>query len=126
MISIMKQLEDLSNNQLERMREVSEDYLSQMQEQGKMSERRLENLNEQIVENTKEGLNLVNQEVTNVNKSLKKNINSTFSQMDTTVEKLKQTIEYTDFKEKTKIAFPIAFMASLMTLAVYAIIQYFS
>src|SRR5699024_4292610 len=100
--------------------------LSQMQEQGKMSERRLENLNEQIVENTKEGLNLVNQEVTNVNKSLKKAINSTFSQMDTTVEKLKQTIEYTDFKEKTKIAFPIAFMASLMTLAVYAIIQYFS
>ena len=46
--------------------------------------------------------------------------------MNTTVEKLKQTIEYTDFKEKSKIAFPIAFMASLMTLAVYAIIQYFS
>ncbi|MBP6408738.1 MAG: hypothetical protein KA299_08330 [Fusobacteriaceae bacterium] len=46
--------------------------------------------------------------------------------MNTTVEKLKQTIEYTDFKEKVKIAFPIAFMSSLMTLTIYLLIQYFS
>ena len=99
MISIVQQLENLSNNQLEKMQKVSENYLSQMQEQERLSERRLKNLNEQIVENTKEGLNIVNQEVGAVNKSLKKGINDTFSQMNTTVEKLKQTIEYTDFKE---------------------------
>ena len=97
-----------------------------MQEQERLSERRLKNFNGQIVENTKEGLNIVNQEVGAVNKSLKKGINDTFSQMNTTVEKLKQTIEYTDFKEKVKIAFPIAFMSSLMTLTIYLLIQYFS
>lgn len=126
MISIVQQLENLSNNQLEKMQKVSENYLSQMQEQERLSERRLKNLNGQIVENTKEGLNIVNQEVGAVNKSLKKGINDTFSQMNTTVEKLKQTIEYTDFKEKVKIAFPIAFMSSLMTLTIYLLIQYFS
>ena len=125
MISIVQQLENLSNNQLEKMQKVSESYLSQMQEQERLSERRLKNLNEQIVNNTKEGLNIVNQGVGAVNKSLKKGINDTFSQMNTTVEKLKQTIEYTDFKEKVKIAFPIAFMSSLMTLAVYLLVQYF-
>ena len=34
--------------------------------------------------------------------------------------------EYADFKEKVKIAFPIAFMSSLMTLLIYLLIQYFS
>ena len=37
-----------------------------------------------------------------------------------------KTMKVEDFKEKVKIAFPIAFMSSLMTLTIYLLIQYFS
>ena len=72
---------------------------------------------------TQEGLNLVNQEIEGLTGKFKKAINSTFLEMNNTVKKLSHNIEYTDFKDKMKIAFPIAVMASVITLAGYALIN---
>lgn len=43
--------------------------------------------------------------------------------MNTTVQNLKHNIEYTDFKDKVKIALPIAVISSVITLAGYALIR---
>lgn len=68
-------------------------------------------------------MNLVNQEVANVNKSLKKGINSTFTEMDKTVENLRHNIKFTDFKDKAQTAVPIAVISSVITLGGYALIR---
>lgn len=45
--------------------------------------------------------------------------------MDDVVNKLKKNIEYTDFKDKAKIAFPVALTSSVLTLLGYLLIKYF-
>lgn len=52
-------------------------------------------------------------------------ISHSFSQMDDVVNKLKKNISYTDFRDKVKIAFPIALLSSILTLLGYLLIQYF-
>lgn len=123
MISILEKQKNISVNQLVKMQEVSESYLSQMQEQERLSREKLENLNKQIVENTKEGLNLVDQNLTGAVDKLNKKINVSFEKMNKNVNALEKNIERTDFIEKLKTAFPLAVMASMLTLLGYGLIN---
>ena len=123
MISILEKQKNISVDQLVKMQEVSEGYLSQMQEQERLSREKLENLNKQIVENTKEGLNLVDQNLTGAVDKLNRKINVSFEKMNKNVNALEKNIERTDFIEKLKTAFPLAVMASMLTLLGYGLIN---
>lgn len=126
MILILKEQKNISEDQLEKMQKVSQHYLNLMQEQERLSVKKLENLNEKIVENTKEGLNLVNQEITNVNKNLKKGINQAFKEMNSSVNELEKNIRHTSFEDKLKTALPLAIIASIITLLGYFLINFLS
>ena len=57
--------------------------------------------------------------------SISEKIQFNLTSMDNTVDKLKQNIEYIDFKDKAKIAFPIALISSALTLSLYLLLAYF-
>lgn len=68
---------------------------------------------------------LLYKEIENMKDSISEKIQSNLISMDNTVDKLKQNIEYTDFKDKAKTAFPIALTSSILTLALYFLLTYF-
>lgn len=123
MISTLEEQKNISENQLVKMQEVSENYLNQMQEQERLSRRKLENLNEQIVENSKEGLNVVNQGIGKTLDNLEKGTNQTLNGMNKNIQKLGKNIENTSFDDKLKTALPLAVIASIITLLGYGLIN---
>lgn len=52
-------------------------------------------------------------------------MNELFKSLNETVDGLRKNVEYTDFTDKVKIAFPIALIASVLTLFGYSFINYF-
>lgn len=54
-----------------------------------------------------------------------KEMNLTFEKLNASVDRLKKNIEYTDFKDKIKIALPISLTSSALTLLIYLLIGYF-
>jgi hypothetical protein len=52
-------------------------------------------------------------------------MNGIFENLNGAVNKLKKNIEHTSFIDKAKTAFPIALTSSILTLALYFLIQYF-
>ena len=51
--------------------------------------------------------------------------NVIFENFKSAVNKLKKNIEHISFIDKAKTAFPIALTSSILTLALYFLIQYF-
>ena len=125
MILILKKQKNTSEKQLEIMQETLTNYLNLMQEQEKKNKEELENLSKEIERNTKKGLMLLYKEIENMKDSISEKIQFNLTSMDNTVDKLKQNIEYIDFKDKAKIAFPIALISSALTLSLYLLLAYF-
>ena len=126
MILILKKQETTSERQLEIMQEILTNYLNLMQEQEQKNKEKLENLNKEIISNTQKGIDLLNQKVGNTSDNLIKKMNEIFENLNGSVNKLKKNIEDTSFMDKAKTAFPIALTSSILTLALYFIIQYFT
>ncbi|MGO1470905.1 MAG: hypothetical protein ACTHW2_12860 [Tissierella sp.] len=85
----------------------------------------LKSLSKETRRNTEKELDQLNQGVGNLNSNLKKSINRIFSEMDSTVNKLKNNIQHTEFKDKAANAFPIAVLASIFTLFLNWLFNYF-
>lgn len=139
MMDSSKEQDNMWNNKQKLMRQTFQEFYNQIQEQEqkqieRLEERelkqteKLEKLNNQIVENTKEGLNIVRQNTENLSDKLKNNINKSNTEIEKHIEKsfnecyeaikkLKAHLEHRDFMEQFKIAFPIALLASAMSIA---------
>ena len=124
MLSILQQQKNSSDDQLRRMHEVSEGYLSQMHEQEQLSKRKLEQLNAEIIANTKEGLNHIDEKTAGLVAKIQGDIDETFEKMETTIERLDRKISFTNFKDKAEAALPIALIASVLTLFGYRVLQF--
>ena len=125
MMDSSKEQDNMWNNKQELMRQTFQEFYNQIQEQEQKQIERLEKLNNQIVENTKEGLNIVKKNTedlsdklkNNINKSniqIEKNIEKSFKECYEAIKKLKANVEHRDFIEQLKIAFPIALLASTL------------
>ena len=75
--------------------------------------------------NTQKGIDLLNQEIGNMKDNLIKKTNELFENLNRSVNKLEKRIEHTDFKDKVKVAFPIALTSSMLTLSFHFLITYF-
>lgn len=73
---------------------------------------------------TEKELDQLNQGIESLNSNLKGSIKSVFDEMDSTVSKLKDNIQHTDFKDKSANAFPIAVLASIFTLILNWILKF--